>query len=67
MELFLKPRAQVPTTRQTPSGFLPRLICKIIEYDTERGLRGVLICIAEDLSDVLDKDNSYMTRTLSQR
>jgi hypothetical protein len=30
-------------------------------------LRGVLICITEDLSDVLDKDNSYMIRTLSQR
>lgn len=39
-ELFSKPRAQVPTTRQTPSGFLPRRICKKnIEYDSERAPR----------------------------
>lgn len=32
VELFIKPRAQEPTTRQTPSGFLPPLICKNTRY-----------------------------------
>lgn len=46
LEFVLKPRAHVPTTRQTPSGFRPPLICKIIEHDNRKKLQEkVLILI----------------------
>jgi len=38
VEFVSKPRAHVPTTRQTPSGFRPPLICKIIEHDNQKKL-----------------------------
>lgn len=43
VELFSKPRAQVPTTRQTPSGFLPPLICTIIAKDTGKKLQAKVL------------------------
>lgn len=45
VEFVLKPRAHVPTTRQTPSGFLPPLICKIIEHDTQKKLQEKVLAL----------------------